>query len=113
MNETCDRCGPAVAAVYRVERHGELYLCGHCTNRLWAALFTQGWTIWPAGEDALALPANECPGASWLRIRHGRGSGGGPRTLGCRFRRLRALVPSCWRVRSRRLTSAASPRKQS
>jgi len=32
-------------AVYRVERHGELYLCGHCTNRLWAALFAQGWTI--------------------------------------------------------------------
>jgi ribosomal protein S27AE len=30
MNETCDRCGPAVAAVYRAE----LYLCGHCTNRL-------------------------------------------------------------------------------
>jgi hypothetical protein len=64
MNEMCDRCGPAVRALYRVERHGELYLCGHCTNRLWAALFAQGWTIWPAGEDALALQANECSGAS-------------------------------------------------
>ena len=44
MNEMCDRCGPAVRAVYRVERHGELYLCGHCTNRLGAALFAQGWS---------------------------------------------------------------------
>ena len=33
MNETCDRCGPAVLAVYRVERDGELYLCRHCANR--------------------------------------------------------------------------------
>jgi hypothetical protein len=24
MNETCDRCGPAVRAVYRVNRDGEL-----------------------------------------------------------------------------------------
>jgi hypothetical protein len=27
MNETCDRCGPAVRAAYRVDRSGELYLC--------------------------------------------------------------------------------------
>ena len=47
MNEMCDRCGPAVRAVYRVERHGELYLCGHCTNRLGAALFAQGWASGP------------------------------------------------------------------
>ena len=47
----CDGCGPPV---YRVERHGELYLCGHCTNRLRAALFAQGWTIWPGGAHALA-----------------------------------------------------------
>ena len=26
MNETCDRCGPAVCAAYRVDRSGELYL---------------------------------------------------------------------------------------
>jgi len=25
MNETCDWCGPAVRAVYRAGRHGELY----------------------------------------------------------------------------------------
>ncbi len=34
MNETCDRCGPAVCAAYRVDRSGELYLCRHCTNLL-------------------------------------------------------------------------------
>ncbi len=55
MNEMCDRCGPAVAAVYRVERHGELYLCGHCTNRLRAALF--------AGLDHLAR-WRACPRAA-------------------------------------------------
>jgi hypothetical protein len=46
MNETRDRCGPAVRANYCVERRGELYLCGHCTNQLWTALCAQGWTIW-------------------------------------------------------------------
>ena len=53
MNETCDRCGPAVPALYRVARRGELYLCGHCARQLWPALSAQGWTIWPAGEPAL------------------------------------------------------------
>jgi hypothetical protein len=103
MNEMCDRCGPAVAAVYRAKRHGELYLCGHCTNRLWAALFAQGWTIGPAGEHALAPQVNECPDASGQRTRRRRGSGRSPRTHRRRFRRLRALVSACWRVRSRRL----------
>jgi len=63
MNETCDRCGPAVHAAYRVarsgadyrvdrrgvaygvEQSGELYLCGHCTNLLRPALSAQGWNI--------------------------------------------------------------------
>jgi ribosomal protein S27AE len=45
MNETCDRCGPSVLAVYRADGNGELYLCGHCSNRLWAALYADGWTI--------------------------------------------------------------------
>ena len=103
MNEMCDRCGPAVAAVYRVGRHGELYLCGHCTNRLRAALFAQGWTIWPVGEHALAPQASECSGASWQRARRGRGSGGSPRIPRCRFRRLSALVLVGWRGRSRRV----------
>jgi len=53
MNQTCDRCGPAVSALYRVDRRGELYLCGHCARQLWPALSAQGWTIWPAGEQAL------------------------------------------------------------
>jgi len=53
MNETCDRCGPAVRALYRVNRQGELYLCGHCARQLWPELCAQGWTIWPAGEQAL------------------------------------------------------------
>ena len=34
MNETCDRCGPAVRAAYRVARTGKLYLCGHCAAQL-------------------------------------------------------------------------------
>lgn len=47
VNETCDRCGPAVSAAHRVRRGGgELFLCRHCTNSLWPALFAQGWTIW-------------------------------------------------------------------
>jgi hypothetical protein len=46
MNETCDRCGPAVSAAYRVRRGGELFLCGHCANSLGPALLAQGWNIW-------------------------------------------------------------------
>lgn len=52
MNQTCDRCGPAVCAAYRVDREGALYLCRHCTIRLWTALSAQGWAIWPVGEQA-------------------------------------------------------------
>jgi hypothetical protein len=51
-DQTCDRCGPAVRAVYRVQRQGELYLCKHCANRLWPDLSRQGWNIWPVGEPA-------------------------------------------------------------
>ena len=47
MNETCDKCGPAVQAAYRAARSGELYLCGHCTNQLRQALSAQGWSIRP------------------------------------------------------------------
>ena len=57
MNETCDRCGPAVRAVYRVEGAGELYFCLHCTSRLWKALSAQGWVIWPVGGLVLAPQA--------------------------------------------------------
>jgi ribosomal protein S14 len=51
---TCDRCGPAVRAVYGARRDGELYLCRHCANRFWSALCAQGWTIRPVSEHALA-----------------------------------------------------------
>jgi hypothetical protein len=50
MNETCDRCGPAVRAAYRANGSGELYVCGHCARRLRAALSAQGWTIGLIGE---------------------------------------------------------------
>ncbi len=57
MNQTCDRCGPAVRALYRVHRDGELYLCGHCANRLGPALSARGWMIRLIGADALTPQA--------------------------------------------------------
>jgi hypothetical protein len=57
MNETCDRCGPAVRAIYRVDRGGELYLCRHCTNQLSPALSAQGWSVHLIDEHALAPQA--------------------------------------------------------
>ena len=57
MNQTCDRCGPAVCAAYRVDRSGELYLCRHCTNLLWPALSAQGWNIWLIREQLAAVSA--------------------------------------------------------
>jgi hypothetical protein len=54
MNEACDRCGPEVRAIYRVNRDAELYLCGHCANQLRPALFAQGWSVRLAGEYELA-----------------------------------------------------------
>ena len=60
MNETCDRCGPAARAGYRVNRvnrAGGLDLCGQCAARHWRALSTQGWTFWPLGVHALAPQA--------------------------------------------------------
>jgi len=62
MNETCDRCGPAVRAMYRAERNGELYMCMHCASRLRQALSAQGWTIRPAGEQA---PGPHASQQSW------------------------------------------------
>ena len=59
MNETCDRCGPAVRAMYRAERNGELYMCMHCASRLRQALSAQGWTIRPVGEQALGPHASQ------------------------------------------------------
>jgi hypothetical protein len=54
MNETCDRCGPAVRTVYRAAGNGELFLCAHCAIQLSTALSAQGWTIWPVDDYALA-----------------------------------------------------------
>jgi len=65
MNQTCDRCGPAVRAGYRVDpvnRAGELYLCGPCASRHWRALSAQGWTFWPLGVHAIAPQASTGPG---------------------------------------------------
>ena len=106
----CDRCGPAVTAVYRVERHGELYLCGYCTDRLLAALFAQGWSIWPAHEHAPAPQLNDAP-APGGTVRHGRGSGGIP---GCP---VPLSAPSCagvvcWRGRSRPIRSRRRRRRR-
>jgi hypothetical protein len=58
MSKTCDRCGPAVRAGYRVSRAGELYLCGPCATRHWRALPAQGWTFWPLDVYALAPQAS-------------------------------------------------------
>jgi ribosomal protein S27AE len=61
MKETCDRCGPATGAAYRVDRVGELYLCGHCASRHWRALSAQGWTFWSLGVHAIAPQATAAP----------------------------------------------------
>ena len=58
MSETCDRCGPATRAAYRVARTGELYLRGHGASRQSPALSAQGWAIWPLGAGALAPQAD-------------------------------------------------------
>jgi hypothetical protein len=62
MKETCDRCGPAIGAAYRVERAGELYLCRHCASLQWPALSAQGWTFWPLDVRAVAPQASAVPG---------------------------------------------------
>jgi hypothetical protein len=53
--------GHAVGAGYRVDRvnrAGELYLCGQCASRHWRALSAQGWTFWSLGVHALAPQAS-------------------------------------------------------
>ena len=86
MNQTCDRCGPAVRAGYRIDRvsrSGELYLCGRCASRHWRALSAQGWTFWPLGVQAIAPqastgplygPAGDAVVADWA-ARAGEGAG--------------------------------------
>lgn len=75
MNETCDRCGPAVHAAYRVarsgvayrvdrggvayrvDRGGELCLCRHCAHLLRPALSAQGWNIRLIREQLVVVSA--------------------------------------------------------
>ena len=59
MTETCDRCGPAVRAMYRANRNGELYLCRHCVSQLRQALSIRGWTIQPMGQEARGPHASQ------------------------------------------------------
>jgi len=64
MNETCDRCGPAVRAVYRVTGNGELYLCGHCAGQLLSALSVQGW-FYLAHWRACACATRQVADRAW------------------------------------------------
>jgi len=66
MNETCDRCGPAVRAVYHASRGGQLYLCGHCATQLRPALSAQGWAIRPVAVPLLA--AGFIAGTGWRML---------------------------------------------
>jgi len=66
MNETCDRCGPAVGAgcrIDRVNRAVELYLYGQCASRRWRAIVRY------EGERAMlnATPARACRQATITR----------------------------------------------
>ncbi len=72
MNETCDRCEPAVRAAYRINRAGDLYLCGPCATRQWRALSAQGQTFWPLGVHALAPQASAGPARGYAGHPEGR-----------------------------------------
>ena len=71
MNETCDRCGPAVRAAYRASRGGQLDLRGHGASRLRPALSAQGWAIWPVAAAVIspgpASPAKPREPSHWPR----------------------------------------------
>lgn len=59
MNETCDRCGPGTRAAYRVNRAGELYLCGHCAEPAMDGAFRPGLDHLAAGR-ARPRAASQC-----------------------------------------------------
>ena len=61
MNETCDRCGPAVRAAYCASRRGQLDLCGHCANQLRPALSAQGWALRPMAAPTVMPPKPPSP----------------------------------------------------
>jgi hypothetical protein len=58
MNETCDRCGPAVGAGYRVDRVSELYLSGQCASPALAGAICSGLDLLAAGRACLAPQAS-------------------------------------------------------
>ena len=60
MNQTCDRCGSAIGAAYRVDRVGELYLCRHCASRQWRALSAQGCPFWPLVDRQASTSQSRC-----------------------------------------------------
>jgi hypothetical protein len=51
---------PVSGAAGRGGREARVHLryCRHCASHHWSALSAQGWTIWPAGEHAVAPQAN-------------------------------------------------------
>jgi pyruvate/2-oxoglutarate dehydrogenase complex dihydrolipoamide dehydrogenase (E3) component len=51
-------------------REGELYLCGHCARQLWPVLSVRGWTIGPAGEQALIADLGLVPVAGGRAAQH-------------------------------------------
>ena len=60
MNETCDRCGPAIRR--RTAWSGSASFPVRTLHEpAMAALSAQGWTIWPLGVHALA-PQASAPG---------------------------------------------------
>jgi hypothetical protein len=104
MNETCDRCGPAVRAAYRVARTGELYLCRHCTNLLWPALSAEGWNIreWLVTVSATDIyyqtDAQPSTASSHLGFRLSGLAGAKPAQLTCPTRHGAPLTASLWTV---------------
>src|SRR5882762_1649496 len=63
MNQTCDRCGPAVRAAYRVDRGGELYADAASARSGWRCPCKAG----PSGP--LAGRSRRVPRASSLQVR--------------------------------------------
>jgi hypothetical protein len=62
MTETCDRCGPAVRAGYRVNRVGELYLIGPGRHRGAAAAASSSRMVPLASASATVRNTASRPG---------------------------------------------------
>jgi hypothetical protein len=57
---------PRPARRTRVDRVGELYLCGECATRHRRALSAQGWTFGPLGVHPLVPHASAAAGYGLL-----------------------------------------------